>query len=63
MTKVKLRVGAGDYATVVRAVFKTGGSLAVRLPRTLCEEAGLDVGSPVKFRREGRSVIVEPANE
>ncbi|MBI4393785.1 MAG: AbrB/MazE/SpoVT family DNA-binding domain-containing protein [Euryarchaeota archaeon] len=63
MTKVRIRVGSGEYEAVVRAVFKTGGSLAVRLPRALAEEVGLDVGTPVRFRKEGRGILVEPASE
>ncbi|MGH7564644.1 MAG: AbrB/MazE/SpoVT family DNA-binding domain-containing protein [Gemmatimonadota bacterium] len=37
-----------------------GNSLAVRIPRDLAEEAGLDAGTEVEFSIEGDRLLVEP---
>lgn len=51
----------GDYyALIVRKVFTLGGSLAVRLPKKLADEAGIRDGTPLRFRRRGRRITIEP---
>ena len=40
-----------------------GNSLAVRIPRDLAEEAGLDAGTEVEFSIEGDRLLVEPTTE
>ncbi len=41
-------------------VGRWGNSLAVRIPRALAEEAGLDVETEVELSVEGDRVLVEP---
>lgn len=55
------RVGKGSYEPVRRKVFRVGGSLAVRLPKDLVDGLGIQDGSPVVFRRDKRSIIMELA--
>lgn len=40
-----------------------GNSLAIRIPRDLAEEAGLDAGTEVQFSIEGDRLLVEPTAE
>jgi len=42
---------------------KWGNSLAVRIPKAIAEEAGLDVDSPVDISTSGGKVVVKPVRE
>jgi antitoxin MazE len=42
-------------------VAKWGNSLGVRIPKTLAEEVGLDVGASVEVRVSGRNLVLAPA--
>jgi len=39
---------------------KWGNSLAVRLPKTLAEECGIEADSPVEIVREDNLIIIKP---
>ena len=39
-------------------VRKWGNSLALRLPRDLAKDLGLDEGSPVEMRSDGRQITI-----
>ncbi|MGA2152403.1 MAG: AbrB/MazE/SpoVT family DNA-binding domain-containing protein [Geobacteraceae bacterium] len=39
---------------------KWGNSLAVRLPKNLAEECGIDADSPVEIVREDNLIIIKP---
>jgi len=39
---------------------KWGNSLAVRLPKTVAEECGIEVDSPVEIVRKGKVIIIKP---
>jgi len=42
---------------------KWGHSLAVRIPKSIAVEAGLDVDSPVDISTSGGKVVVKPVRE
>lgn len=42
---------------------KWGNSLAVRLPKTVAEECGIEADSPVEIVREGNLIIIKPVRE
>ena len=47
-------------AVVSSRLFRTGGSLAVRIPKAW----GLgNAGDGVRMRKHGRSIVIEPADE
>lgn len=48
------------YEAVQRRAFKIGGSLAIRIPKSLAEDVGIREGSAVLFRREGKGIVIEP---
>jgi antitoxin MazE len=42
---------------------KWGNSLAVRLPKTVTEECGIEVDSPVEIVREDDIIIIRPVRK
>jgi antitoxin MazE len=42
---------------------KWGNSLAVRLPKTLAEECGIEADSPVEIVREDNLIIIKPVRK
>ncbi len=41
---------------------KWGNSLAIRIPKSLADEAGLDIGSPVAIALKSGKLIISPIN-
>ena len=42
---------------------KWGNSLAVRLPKTVAEECGIEADSPVEIVREDNLIIIKPVRK
>lgn len=42
---------------------KWGNSLAVRLPKNVAEECGINADSAVEISREGNSIIIKPVRK
>ncbi len=42
---------------------KWGNSLAVRLPKTVADECGIEADSPVEIIREGDLIIIKPVRK
>ena len=42
---------------------KWGNSLAVRLPKSVAEECGIEVDSPVEIVREDNLIIIKPVRK
>lgn len=42
---------------------KWGNSLAVRLPKALAEECGIEVNSPIEIVREDNLIVIKPVRK
>ena len=51
----------GDY--MLAKAQKWGNSLAVRLPKTVAEECGIEADSPVEILREDNLIIIKPVRK
>ena len=49
------------YNLFTRKAFKTGGSLAIRIPKEIANAVGLKEGAGVKMGVEKKKIVIEPA--